>query len=366
MKFSINQNELQSALSVVAKASSSRASLPILSGVMVKAEAERVTLEATDLTVSTRCALPALVEEEGEAVLPATLFLNVVKKLPNAAIHLKTDQDCATVLCDTTSVSLKTFTAQDFPGFPIVQEEESTTLPFDLFARMVRKVERVVAVDEMRPVLTGVLVEVAEDKLKLVATDSYRLSIMEAPHENTGQPFKAVIPGAFLKEVSSLPQGEENIHIGYNENQILITYGTYTFINRRIEGTYPDYNQLIPKSCTTKATIETKKLIDAVDRTSLLSNKTTPVKFDLNIASQTMHVSTSNADVGAASDTVGAEITGEDIEIAFNFSFVLDGLRAAESSTIDLELENSQRPGIFKTSGDEQYTYLVMPVRIPQ
>ena len=364
MKFSINQSILQEAIGVVSKASSPRASLPILSGILLRAEGETLTLEATDLTMSIRSKLPALVEEEGAAVLPASLFTGVVKKLPDAAVHIEADDENATILCDTTSVSLRTLIAQDFPAFPEISPDQKVTIPFEMFARMAKKVERAVSTDESRQTFSGVLVDVSEGKLKLVATDSYRLSLAEAPFEGEADAFNAIVPGAFMKDISSLPVEGETIDIGFSENQIVVSYGASTFINRRIEGTFPNYSQLIVSSCTTTAVIDTRQLVTAVDRTSLLSNKTMPVKFDLNNASQTIQISTSAQDLGAASETIGAQIKGEDVEIGFNYSYVLDGLRAVDSETVTLELENPQRPGIFKSEGDEKYTYMIMPVRV--
>lgn len=364
MKLSISQSELQHALNVVSKGAAVRSTLPILAGILLRAENESLIMESTDLNLSIRSKTPALIEEEGQVVVPATLFLNIIKKLSDAAVHIDVSEDTATILCDSTSVSLKTLVAQDFPAFPEVQPEQTTTIPFQTFSRMVKHVEKVVANDEMRPVLTGVLLEVENDKLRLVATDSYRLAITETVFETVGDDFSAVIPGPFMREIASLNQRDENLSFGFTENQILVAYNDYTFINRKIEGSYPNYNQLLPDSYETKITFDVQQIINAVDRTSLLSNKTTPVKFDVNNDSQTVQISTSTQDVGAASETIGATIEGVDTEIAFNHSYVLDGLRAAESDKITLQLQNSQRPGVFTTDTEDTYLYLIMPVRI--
>ena len=364
MKFSINQNELQEALGVVSKASTTRAALPILSGVLLRAANDSLTLEATDLNLSIRSTLPALIEEEGEALVPASLLVNIVKKLPDAAVHISSDEENITILCDTTSMSLRTLIAQDFPAFPEIAPEQAVDLPFELFSRMAKKVEKVVSTDESRPIFSGVLVDVSQGYLKLVATDSYRLSLIETEFNNPAEDFSSIVPGTFMRDISSLTQEEETIQIGFNENQIIVSYSGCTFITRKIEGTFPDYNQLIPKNCGTSAVIDTRQLIDAVDRTSLLSNKTMPVKFDLNNASQTIQLLTSAQDIGTASETIGAQIEGDDIEIGFNHTYILEGLRAAETETITLELDNSQRPGIFRAEGQEKYTYMIMPVRV--
>ena len=363
MKLSISQNELAASLSVVVKGSASSATLPILSGILLKAENSTLILESTNLDLSIRCESPALVEEEGQTVVPAALFNNIVKKLSDAAVHISSDDVSATIVCDSTSVSLKTLDAQDFPGFPQIQPDNSVQLPFDTFTKMVKKVIKAVANDDRHTVLTGVLMEIKEGTFKLVATDSFRLAYTETPFETQAEEFKTVISGSFMRDLAGLAVSGEKIELGFNQNQVIAKYGPYTFINRRIEGSFPDYSRLFSDSYTTVAQINTKQLIGAIDRTALLSNKTSPVKFDLNLASQSIQLSTSSTDIGAAHETLGATIEGADMEISFNASNVIDGLRAVESETITLKLESNIRPGLFSVEGEENYLYIVMPMR---
>lgn len=290
--------------------------------------------------------------------------MDVVKSLPNVAIHIETGEDAATILCDTASFSLKTLSPEEWPGFPTVHADTSLTVPFETFSHMVRRVAKVVSRDESRAILTGVMMEAADGTLKMVATDSYRLAITETEFEGPIEGFKAVISGSFLMDLASLPVEDDHIEIGLSENQIMVKYGSTSFINRRIEGNYPNYNQLLPASFETRAEYATKPLIDAVKRTSLLSNKTAPVKFDLNNGSQTTQISTASQDIGAASETIASKIEGEDVEIAFNFAYVLDGLSSVENGTVSLELQGSMKPGIFKADAQERFLYLIMPVRM--
>ena len=179
MKFSINRTELQTALGVVAKGAASRSTLPILSGILLKASHDTLTLEATDLNLSIRCALPAFIEEEGQTVIPSKLITDVVKSLPDAAVHVDANDESAKILCETSAFSLKSLNAEDFPGFPDVDPESSISIPFATFSRMVKRVARVVSRDESRPILTGVLVEAEDGVLRMVATDSYRLAVTD-------------------------------------------------------------------------------------------------------------------------------------------------------------------------------------------
>ena len=158
MKFSINQSELQDALAVVLKGIATRSTLPILSGIYLDAHNDNLTLQATDLELSIQFTIPALVEEEGRSVFPGKLFFDIVKNLPDAAVHVETGEDSAVITCDASSFSIKTLDAEDFPGFPHVDTQQAISIPFSQFSSMVKRVARVVSKDESRAILTGVLI----------------------------------------------------------------------------------------------------------------------------------------------------------------------------------------------------------------
>ena len=363
MKFSINQSEFNAALSVVFKGVSTRATLPIFSGILIKAQNGMLVLESTNMDQSIRSTCTALVEEEGSTVVPARLLTDIVKTLPDAAIHMSYSDDVATILCDTSSFSLKTLNALDFPGFPQVEPENTVNIPFKVFSSMVKRVGKAVSRDDSHPILSGVLVDVEEETLKMVATDSYRLSYEQTKLEQAVPSFSAVVSGSFLADLASLSGDYEFITLGLSENQIIAEYGNHTFINRRIEGNYPNYEQLLPQKFNTRVTYQTKQFIDAVKRTSLLTNNTSPIRLDINEASQTTQISTTTQDIGAAQETIGSPIEGKDIEIAFNAHYLLDGLATFNDAEIYFEMIENTKPGIFKTK-DGNYIYLIMPVHI--
>lgn len=372
MKFNINQQELATALGIVSKGAATRSTLPILSGILLKAEDETLTLEATNLDLSIRYHAAAFVEEEGIAVIPSKLLVDVVKSLPNSAIHIEVTDDQATLLCETSSFSLRTMMSEDFPGFPDVAPDTSVVVPLDMFTTMAKRVNKVVSRDESRPILTGVLVQTEGDLFRMVATDSYRLAFTETKLTEPGPELEAVVAGTFLNNLTALPASETTIELGVSENQIVVKCGSTTFVNRRIEGNFPRYGQLLYDNGVTQAKFDTKMLSDAVKRISLLTDKTNPVKFDLNMASQTTQVSTSSQDVGAASETIASAIEGEDTVIGFNPAYVIDGLSSIDTPHITLELQSSVRPGILKTDtyyqpaevGEERFAYVIMPVRL--
>ena len=364
MKFSINRTELQNAISVVLKGVSTRSTLPVLSGILLEASNDKLTLQTTDLEVSIQYSVAALVEKEGKTVVPGKLFSEIVKNLPDAAVHVTAEDEQAYITCDTSSFSIKALNHEDFPGFPTVDTHQRIEIPFAKFASMVKRVSRVVSRDDSRPILTGVLITMESGLLRMVATDSYRLAVTEAVLDSSADDFQAVISGTFLSEIASLPKTEAPVSLALAENQIVVTCQDTVFINRRIEGNFPNYKQLLPDSYVTRAVLDVDRLVAGVKRASLLGSNSSPVKFDLNIASQTTQISAASQDIGSAQETLPCEIEGEDVEIAFNYSYVLEGLSAVSSDEVYLEVQSSLKPGIFRAAGSENYLYLVMPVRI--
>ena len=363
MKLSISQSELLNALTIVQKGITSKSTLPVLSGVLVQTVGDEVTFQTTDLELSIQYTSAALVEEAGSAVLPGKLFVDIVKNLPDAAVHLEANDESAIVSCESSSFSIRCMNPSDFPGFPKVEPEQTINVPFEIFSNMARKVSRVVSKDESRAILTGVLICSEEGLFKMVATDSYRLAVTEAPLPSESTEFSAVIAGAFVSDLAGLPKTGENITFALSQNQIVVSYAGTVFINRRIEGRYPNYKQLIPTAYDTRCILSKQSLLSAVKRASLLERSGSQVRFSVNVPSQTIQLTT-NQDVGSTQEIVKAQIEGEDVEIGFNSHYVIEGLSAMDSSDVSFEIQGSLKPGVFKAAGDENYLYLVMPVRI--
>ena len=363
MKLSINQSELLNALSIVQKGITSRSTLPVLSGILVQTKGDEVTFQTTDLELSIQYTTSALVEEEGQTVLPGKLVVDIVKNLPDSAVHIDTNDDSAIISCEASSFSIRCLNPVDFPGFPKVVTDQQISIPFEIFSSMARKVCRVVSRDESRVILTGVLIEVEDQKLKMVATDSYRLAVTETPIEGVSDDFSAVLAGTFVSDLAGLPKTGNDIQLALAENQIIVSYAGTVFVNRRIEGRYPNYKQLIPNSYETRCLVERSALASAVKRASLLERSGSQVRLDINVASQTIQLTTSQ-DVGSTQEIVKAEIEGDDVEIGFNSHYVNEGLAVMESGQVSLEIQGSLKPGIMKGADDENYLYLIMPVRL--
>ncbi|MDO4503165.1 MAG: DNA polymerase III subunit beta [Coriobacteriia bacterium] len=365
MKFSINKSELQNALSVVLKGVASRSTLPVLSGILIDAHGDELTFQATDLELSIQYDVVALVEEEGRAVLPGKLFSDIVKNLPDMAVTVEATDDSAVISCDASTFQIKALSADDFPGFPHVDVSQKIEVPFGTFASMVRRVARVVSRDESRAIITGVLITLEGSTLRMVATDSYRLAVTQTElPEAAAEDFSAVISGTFLSDIASLPKTEDPITLALAQNQIVVTYQSTVFINRRIEGNFPNYKQLLPSSYTTRATVDTHALQAAVKRASLMGPSGGAVRISVDADGQVLTLSATTQDVGSAQETVPVSCDGESGEIAFNCGYMQEGLNSVETDQVYLDIQSSLKPGVLRAVGGEDYLYLIMPVRI--
>jgi DNA polymerase-3 subunit beta len=260
---------------------------------------------------------------------------------------------------------VKILNPADFPKFPEVSIDKKVVLLSGTLTSMVRQVSRAVSRDETRATLTGILFVIEGPTVRMVATDSYRLAVRELVLEKVaGEDIEVVIPGKALEEVSKLLGDAEEVSLGVSENQIVFEFGNTVFVTRRIEGTFPNYKQLIPKETVTNAVISAEEITAAVKRVSLMALHNTPLKINISIADQTLSLSATTQDVGDASEDLLVKAEGNDVEIAFNHAFLMDGLSSAPTETLRLEVQSALKPGVLRTVGDEGFLYLLMPVRV--
>ena len=365
MKVSIARGAMLDSLSAVSRALSSRTTLPILSGIHISANNDSLTFQATDLEVSIRTSSTARIDEAGQSVLPGRLLTDIVRSLPEAAVTIDTSQSgVAQVTCGQSEFTMKTLAADDYPKFPEIEPEQKITLPTDVFSHVVHQVSRAVSRDETRPILTGILVIVDAGVLKMVATDSYRLCVREMGVEGVGGQIELVVPGKAMEDVAKLAGSSETISLGVSDNQVVFGYGDTTFISRRIEGSFPNYRQLLPKEFTTRAVVDRVELLEAVKRVSLMAQHNTPLRVRLSASEHTMTISANTQDVGEATEDIPVTPEGEDVEIAFNHGYLLDGISIAEGDTVALEMTSPLKPGVLKPADGEGFVYLLMPVRL--
>lgn len=367
MKFSVSQSSLEVALSVVSKGMASNSTIPILSGVYLRAQEGTLELQATDLTISIRHKIPANVEEPGETVVSGRILTSIVKTLPDAAVTFEAEAHGVSITCDKSSFRLNALESADFPEFPAYELSRSVELPSEVLSQMVSKVYRVTSKDSSRPILQGVQLTVENNTIRLVATDSYRLAVCDTHVETAGlaEPFSTIVPGATFHEVLGLPSMTDKILVGTTESQVVFAFGNTTFISRRIEGNFPNYRQLLSGNCSTSVKIPTAEFASALKRVSVIATSNPSVRFDVDAEGGVMTLAASAPDQGESSETLSVEVEGNNVVIALNHRFVADCVGAVGNvDTMTLELEGSMRPGVFKSYGDINYLYLLMPVRL--
>ncbi|MDO8915043.1 MAG: DNA polymerase III subunit beta [Coriobacteriia bacterium] len=363
MRLSIARGELLDSLNVVTKALSSRTTLPILSGILISAVGDSVILQSTDLEISIKHTIGAGVEESGSVVMPGRLLAEVVRSLPEAAVHLETSSfDQVKVTCGTSSFVLRSLSPDDFPKFPEVSPGRKMVIPTATLTSLVRRVSRAVSRDEARPILTGILMVIEGTVLRVVATDSYRLAIAEAElPEPVEERIEVVVPGKALEEIPKLAGGAETVSMGIADNQIIFEFGSSVYVTRRIEGAFPNYRQLVPQDGETKVTVSRADLEGAAKRVSLLAQHNAPLR--VKVSDSTLTLSAQTQDVGEASEDLMVATEGEPIEIAFNHAFLVDGLASSDEENLAFVASSPLKPGVFRSTTGEGFTYLIMPVR---
>jgi DNA polymerase-3 subunit beta len=363
VKFRCDRDALSEALQTVQRAVSARPGIPALTGVLLEAAAESaLTLTTTDLEVSARLSTDVQVTEEGTALVPARLLADTVKSLSDAPVEVEADQSQARIRCAAYEGSLRLLPVEDFPA---LQPPSGTRIVAEAprFAEAVGQVARAASRDEARPVLTGVLLEVSREGVTLVATDSYRLAVRDLVATAAGEA-KAIVPERALSEAGRAAQAIEKgeVEVFVDESQVSFQTGALTLTSRLIEGEFPNYRQLLPEKYESRLTVSRQQLIDAVRRVGLLARENSPVRLEFNALG--VKLSSSSPDVGQAVEAVEARYEGEDVTAAFNPGYLADGLSAATGESVRLEVRDGLKPGVVRGESDE-FTYLVMPVRLP-
>jgi DNA polymerase-3 subunit beta len=363
VKFRCDRDALSEALQTVQRGVSSRPGIPALTGVLIEATDEgKLILATTDLEVSARLSIDVQVSQAGIALVPARLLGDTVKSLSDAPVEFETDQSQAHLRCAAYEGTLRLLPAEDFPG---LQEPTGTRITAEAgaFAEAVNQVGRAASRDEARPVLTGVLLEISREGVVLVATDSYRLAVRDLVATADGEA-RAIVPERAMSEAGRAAAADEKggVEIWVDEAQVAFRIGTLTLTSRLIEGEFPNYRTLLPEASDNRLTISRQQLLDAVRRVGLLARDTTPVRVEFNALG--VRLSSSSPDLGQAVETVEARYEGEDLTVAFNPQYLADGLTAATGESIRLDVRDGLKPGVVRGEVDE-YTYLVMPVRLP-
>jgi DNA polymerase III subunit beta len=373
VKLSVASADLLAQLQSVSRVASTRSAVQALSGVQVAATASGVELRATDMEIALRVPLTAEVQREGTVVLPARLLLDVARSLPKNAdrveFELRSEQQDVEVVAGHAKFHLRTLRAEDFPPLPAVggsdAEDTVVDVPAQAFVETIEKVSKSASRDETRPILTGILVSASGSELRMVATDSYRLSVKETALEVPLDPgFEANVPARALDELRSIVAnvGADVIRIGVRSNQVVFEVGGAVLSSRLIDGQFPNYRQLIPDGYEHQLRISGEELGEVVKRISLMAQKNAPLR--LSFGDGELTVSAQTPDVGEASEPLPVPFAGEPFEIGFNPEFLRDGLDSVGSDDLILKLISPLRPGLIEGADESGFLYLIMPIRL--
>ncbi len=367
MKLTLSTPQLLSQLQTVTRVASTRSAVQALSGVMIAATDAGTELLATDMEVGLRVPLAAEVSRPGEAVLPARLLLDVVRALPSEklTLELRAAEQDVELLCGGALFHLRTLRVEDFPSLPRAGADTRVMLPANAFVQTVERVARSASRDETRPVLTGILISAADRELRMVATDSYRLSVkrteLEVPLQGS---LEANVPARALQELARIAQQSQGAELtaGVGQNQVIFELDGVVLSSRLIDGQFPNYRQLIPESVEHELRLATSEFADVVRRMSLLAQKNAPLR--LAFAEGELTVSAQTPDVGEASETIPVPFHGEPFDIGFNPEFLRDGVESIDTDELVLKLISPLRPGLIESPDSGDFVYLVMPIRL--
>lgn len=366
MKLTTKRTELVSKLSIVSRAVSTRAATQALSGILLSASENGVSLTATDGEMGLRTEMQADVGGGGTALLPGRLLAELARSLGDESveIELRDAERDVEIRSGGSSFHLRTLPAEDFPHLPD-EGEEPLKIPAPALAETVDLVARAASRDDMRPVLTGVLVSASGQEMTMVATDSYRLAVKRTELESPiGGELEANIPARALRELGRLVGGEEveEVAVSLLANQALFRAGGVLLNTRLIDGQFPNFRQLLPESYEHDVRLPRGEFLDVARRVSQLAQRNAPLR--LAFSQGELKVSASTPDVGDAEETMPAAFEGEPLEIGFNPEFLRDGIESVAGDEVMLRLISPLRPGLLQPLDNEDFRYLVMPIRL--
>ncbi|MBM3667931.1 MAG: DNA polymerase III subunit beta [Actinobacteria bacterium] len=366
MKITATRQDLLDALLITSRAVSARAALQALSGIHLSANGEP-RMRATDMELGLDVALEGKCDGAGAVVLPGRLLVEVARSLPDGEVtlELREQERDVELTAGSSRFHLRTIPADDFPLFPEA-EGDPLELPAEALRETIGRVARAASRDEARPVLTGVLVTAEEKQLTMVATDSYRLAVkrteLDAPFAAS---IEANVPARALRELARLTEAapEDPLQVWLTRNQALFRLGSVQMSSRLIDGQFPSYRQLLPESFEHEVRLPRAELLEVTRRVSQLAQRNAALR--LAFAQGELVVSAETPDLGDAREALPAPYEGsEPLEIGFNPEFVRDGLESIDDDEVVLKLISSLRPGLIEPAGSDDFSYLVMPIRL--
>ncbi|MBD7916122.1 DNA polymerase III subunit beta [Clostridium sp. Sa3CUN1] len=364
MKFICEKQKLQEGISISSKAITGKTTMPILEGIYITATKEGLTLIGSDMDVSIETKVEANVLEEGMLVIDSKIFGEIIRKLPNSQIIIETlENEIMQITCEKSVFNLVYMNGEDYPEIPKINENLSVEVQQSILKSMIRGTSFAIAQDETRPILQGILFEVKDKNLNLVALDGYRLAIRNEFLDNDSN-IEVVIPGKTLNEVSRILEDvSEIVKITFTNNHILFNLSNTKIISRLLDGKFVNYSSLLPQEHKISIDVKKQNLQNCIERASLMAKDSNSNLIKLDVQDDTL-VITSNSQLGKVREEVSVNLQGESIQIAFNSRYLLDVLKNIEDDEVVLEMTSGVSPCVIKCKNNDNSKYLVLPVRL--
>ena len=374
MKFRVERDVLAEAVAWAARSLPARPPVPVLAGLMLDARDGRLVLSSFDYEVSARVEIAADIAEPGVALVSGRLLADISRSLPGRPVEVATDAAKVVVTCGSSRFTLLTLPVEDYPALPEMPGA-SGSLRGDVFAAAVSQVSIAAGRDDTLPVLTGVRLEIEGEKITMAATDRYRLAVRDLgwTPEQSGLSAVALVPARTLSDTAKALAAADKVTVALasaagGEGLVGFEGGGRRTTSRLLDGEFPKYKSLLPSESASVATVETASLVESVRRVALVAERNTPIRLSFTAGELTLEAGT--GDEAQASESLDAALDGDDISIAFNPAYLLDGLGALDAQQAELRFTSSTRPAVLAgketaedTAGDD-YRYLLMPVRL--
>ncbi len=374
MKFTITRQNLHNGLAAVSASIPSKTTLPVLSNILFETEEDGVWMSGTDLDVSVRVKVPAEIHEAGSLTAPGKKLQEITRELPSQPVEISTRSDQIALRCGASHFKLNGLPADEFPSLPAVDFDSAVSVGGDDLQSLIQHTSFAVSTEESRPILNGVLWELREGSMRMVATNGHRLARMgvpTGPGSITSTDF--IVPPAALSQVQRLLKDADEIQVawdhgadgGARKNHLGFRAGPTEVYTRLIEGTYPNYEQVIPKDNDKEATVDKKTLESAVRRMAVVASDQTH-RIRLRFEQDRVHLNVLTPDLGEGHDELELSYGGEEMEIGFNANYLLEVLRYMPSSDVKLSFKAPERAATIEPVGDDAMDYLclVMPLRL--
>ena len=367
MKIICSKSSLLKSVSIALKAVPSKTTMPILECILMDATTNQIKFTTNDMELGIETIVKGIIEEKGKVALDAKIFYEIIRRLPDNDITIKTDDKyAATITCEKAKFNIPGKSGEDFAYLPMIEKDEPLTISQYTLKEMIRQTIFSIAVNENNKLMTGELFEIKNNCLKVVSLDGHRIAIRKMPLKKDYSDRKVVVPGKTLSEVSKILSGEvdDQVSIYFTKNHILFEFDQTMVVSRLIEGEYFRIDQMLSSDYETKLKINKKEFLDCIDRATLLVREVDKKPIIINITDDDMELRIDSA-MGSMNEEIDIEKEGKDIMIGFNPKFLIDALRVIDDETVTIYLVNPKAP-CFIRDDEENYTYLILPVNINQ